>query len=459
MHRAWQPGQEVFARGLDTALASTHTREPLDDTVSNRYFQTSTDDAPKLPDIKPQTTVAVLNREKYMGLTDTFPIRQVSVAVGMAPTFIRKVCGRKDRLAVQDVLLLLDQDCYRETVVPRSMVVDYLLNPCDERERNVAFTDIGGHSLLTGHVLDWLAVMPTGDISCVVTSTPYWGLRIYKEPFFVRWADGERCPYGHEQTPEGFLRHTTEILAALYDVLAEDGSIWWNVMDSFNTRTQIRGNAVEALRAMQGRDGRSWADHECRRYSAGHACLKDGEQCLVPALIAERASRIGFYVKSVITWAKTSTLPEPQESRVSRNLEYVLHLTKIRAPRFDKSIYRSLPAALGGRNNGWETDKLSDVWTLPTSSGRDGHGAQFPIALPGRCIALSTKDGDIVLDPFVGAGNAGVAARALGRRFIGIDVCEEYLTTAEKRISEAERLPLEPLTMQIAQSPSQGTLL
>ena len=108
----------------------------------------------------------------------------------------------------------------------------------------------------------------------------------------------------------------------------------------------------------------------------------------------------------------------------------------MRAPFFNKKIYRILPAALGGRSKGWEADKLSDIWVLPTSNGRDGHGAQFPIALAGRCIALSTAEGDTVLDPFVGAGNSGVAARALKRRFIGIDVCEEYLTTAEERISK-----------------------
>ena len=208
-------------------------------------------------------------------------------------------------------------------------------------------------------------------------------------------------------------------------------------MDSFNTRTQIRSNAAEALRAMQGKDHRRWGDHECRRYSARHSYLKDGEQCLIPAQIAERASRIGYYVKTVITWAKTSTLPEPQNSRVSRNLEYILHLTKERTPLFNKDIYRSLPPLLGGRNNGNETDKLSDVWTLPTSNGRDGHGAQFPIALPARCIALTTSENDLVLDPFVGAGNSGVAARSLDRRFIGIDVCKEYLSTANQRIAEA----------------------
>lgn len=390
----------------------------------------------ELPDIKPQTAVVTLQRDKYKNLAISFPIEQVAVAAGMSPTFIRKVCGRKEHIPVRDVLFLLDQDAYRETLVPRSMVIDYLLNARRqiERQRVSPLRPDAQHVLIHGHVLDSLETMPKGSVQCVVTSTPYWGLRIYKEPHSSNWADGAQCPFGHEQTPEGFLRHTTQVLASLYDVLAPDGSIWWNVMDSFNTRTQIRSNAAEALRAMQGKDGRSWAEHDCRRYSAGHAYLKDGEQCLIPALIAERASRIGYYVKTIITWAKTGTLPEPQESRVSRNLEYVLHLTKVRTPFFKKERYRSLVAEIGGRNNGWETDKLSDVWTLPTSSGRDGHGAQFPIALPGRCIALSSDEGDVVLDPFVGAGNAAVAAKMLGRRFIGIDVCKEYLDTAEKRI-------------------------
>lgn len=388
-----------------------------------------------LPDIKPQTPIASLDRGRYQGVSIKFDIRSVSVAVGMAPTFIRKVCGNVDELTVKDVLLLLDQDSFKETIVPRSMVVDYLVkvNGLDREQSSLEFSS--DSSLLRGHVLDRVRQIPDNSIQCVVTSTPYWGLRIYKDPSFVRWADGEECPYGHEQTPEGFLRHTTEVLAGLYRVLAEDGSIWWNVMDTFNTRTQIRGNASEALKAMQGKDDRAWGEHECRRYSAGHSYLKDGEQCLIPALIAERASKIGYYVKTIITWAKTSSMPEPQGSRVSRSLEYVIHLTKQRTPLFNKDVYRSLPATLGGKNNGNETEKLSDVWSLPTSSGRDGHGAQFPIALPARCIALSTSKDDFVLDPFVGAGNSGVAAKSLGRRFIGIDVSEEYLATAERRIA------------------------
>jgi DNA modification methylase len=261
-------------------------------------------------------------------------------------------------------------------------------------------------------------------------------MRVYEDTFTARWADGEVCPYGHEQTSEGFVRHTVEVLLALSRVVTPDGSLWWNIMDSFNTRTQIRRNAVEALRAMQGLDGRAWADHTARRHSAGHAYLKDGEQCLIPSMIAERASRIGLYVKTVVTWAKRASLPEPQNSRVSRALEYVLHLTKQRAPKFSRNAYHKVPAEFGGRDNSWEPEKLSDVWVLNTSTG-GGHGAQFPTALPGRCIALTTTPGDLVLDPFVGSGNTGLAALHHGCRFLGFDVSQTYLAMAKEKLSRS----------------------
>jgi DNA modification methylase len=227
----------------------------------------------------------------------------------------------------------------------------------------------------------------------------------------------------------------------LKQALAEHGSIWWNLMDSYNTRTQIRSNASETLNAMRGGDSRSWHDHERRRYSAGHAYLKDGEQSQIPAQVAARASRIGYYLKSTIAWKKSVSMPEPVESRVTRELEFILHLSVCRTPFFDKKAFRELPERLGGRNRRFESDKVTDVWTLPTANGLDGHGAQFPVALPGRCIALSTKPGDIVLDPFVGSGTTSVAAALLRRRSIGFDVSEAYLTIAKRRVSKSLNRP------------------
>ena len=399
-------------------------------------------DQADLGDIKPRSPIASLRREKHLMHTNQYCIREVAKVVGMSPTFVRKVVGRRAQLGVSEVLDLLDQDAYRETFIPRSRVIDYLNSQQASAADINVIPNPTDYEFRLGHVLDLARSVPEKSVQCVVTSTPYWAMRVYEDSYTAVWADGEVSAYGHEQTPEGFVRHTVEVLDALSRLLTDEGSIWLNVMDSFNTRTQVRRSAVEALRAMQGEDNRTWSEHPVRRYSAGHSYLKDGEQCLVPAMIAERASRIGLYVKTVITWAKVSSLPEPQDSRVSRNLEYVLHLTKQRTPKFSRLAYHQSAPEFGGRNEESESRKLSDVWILNTSSGGDGHGAQFPTSLPGRCIGLTTAPRDLVLDPFVGSGNSGVAALQHGCAFLGWDVSQTYLSVAKERVGNTScRLP------------------
>jgi hypothetical protein len=99
------------------------------------------------------------------------------------------------------------------------------------------------------------------------------------------------------------LNYTRKMLGSI-SVLAQSFSIYENPITTVKEYLLLRGNAAEVLRAMQGHGERSWRDYEHRRYSAGHAFLKDGEQCGIPSRIAERASRIGLYVKTLIAWLK-----------------------------------------------------------------------------------------------------------------------------------------------------------
>lgn len=78
---------------------------------------------------------------------------------------------------------------------------------------------------------------------------------------------------------------------------------------------------------------------------------------------------------------------------------------------------------------------VSDVWAdihrIKHNKYRDEHPCQLPVPLLERLILMTTDEGDIVLDPFVGTGTTAVAAKKLGRKYIGFDLDEEY-----KRISE-----------------------
>ncbi|WJZ17133.1 Modification methylase DpnIIB [Corynebacterium guangdongense] len=385
-------------------------------------------------DIKPYTQVSSMRdsyrlAEVHSGIL--FDLAEVAPLVGMSTSFIKRVVGSRRQIGLKDVLELLEQDAFSETFLPRSRVLPYLVE-----QKNVlsARSDLNG--LHVGDALLMLDKLSFNTVQTVVTSPPYWAMRIYEDMVPTKWADGEICPFGFEQTPEGYLRHTAEILYKLLPVLKPEASVWWNLGDTYSTRTQIRGNAAEALRAMQGRDEKKWHDHKARRYSAGHAYLKDGEQSLIPSRIAERASRLGYFVKSMITWVKTASMPEPQQSRVSRNIETVIHLSVQRTPKFHKNAYHDLPVELGGKTAS-EPGKVSDSWLLPTSSGRGGHGAQFSLALPGRCIGLSSDEGDLVLDPFMGSGTTAVSADRLNRRWLGFETSETYAKIVASRLSES----------------------
>jgi DNA modification methylase len=419
--------------------------------------------------IYPKSPIRRLRPEDYTAQLDR-PIDTAAAAavVGMSYNFAVRAVGyssgsRPASITLGEVFGLLDLDEYEETFVPRTLVADYLLRTAAlDGERLEASEPVKlptshlAPRLVKGHAGDLLRLLPARSVRCAVTSSPYWGMRLYDDPRVVHWADGEHCSYGYEQTPEQFIRHTVELLYLLKPALTEDGSVWWNLMDTYNTRTPIRGSSREKLRAM-GDDPEyalGWTEHAACRHSSGHMYLLDGELTMIPARVAQRASRIGYRVKSYVTWNKDST-PEPVKSRVTRQAEVILHLSAGTTPYFDKGVWVDLDKRLGGWNAPFESpEKVTDVWYLPTANGTNGHGAEFPISLPGRCISLTSKPGDLVLDPFVGSGTSALAAMELGRLCVGFDTSRTYLDTARKRLKAlASRLTTQSQPLDVPANP------
>ncbi|MGC8964308.1 MAG: DNA-methyltransferase [Brevinematia bacterium] len=83
---------------------------------------------------------------------------------------------------------------------------------------------------------------------------------------------------------------------------------------------------------------------------------------------------------------------------------------------------------------------VSDVWTdihrIRHKKRRDEHPCQLPIHLLERLLLMSTDEGDIVLDPFIGTGTTAIAAKKLGRKFIGIDIDPKYVEITNKKLEE-----------------------
>lgn len=115
----------------------------------------------------------------------------------------------------------------------------------------------------------------------------------------------------------------------------------------------------------------------------------------------------------------------------------------IRAPHKRCRVCKSYLKDYGGKKDQMHPYGMlvSDVWTdihrIRHRKRRDDHPCQLPTPLLERLILMVTDDGDLVFDPFVGTGTTAVAAKKLGRKYVGIDLDKEYVRIAEKNIKEA----------------------
>ena len=89
------------------------------------------------------------------------------------------------------------------------------------------------------------------------------------------------------------------------------------------------------------------------------------------------------------------------------------------------------------------TSQMSSVWRIPAVPKREKlhgyHPTQKPLRLVRRALLASTREGELVFDPFCGSGTTGVAAKELDRFFVGAEVEEEFCELAERRIRATVR--------------------
>lgn len=78
----------------------------------------------------------------------------------------------------------------------------------------------------------------------------------------------------------------------------------------------------------------------------------------------------------------------------------------------------------------------TNVLHLATECSYKDHSAPFPLELPEWFIKLFTKEGDIILDPFIGSGTSAIAAARLGRKYLGIDILENYCQIAKNKLDK-----------------------
>jgi len=155
---------------------------------------------------------------------------------------------------------------------------------------------------------------------------------------------------------------------------------------------------------------------------------------------------LGLHLRNWIIWRYT--FGQHMRYKFGRAHTHILYFTKhpkkltfndhlLRFPSARHTEYQDLRANPRGR-------LPDDVWdefprVCGTFKERDGfHGCQLPEALLTRIIMASSNPGEVVLDPLVGAGTTAVAAKRLGRKYVGIDISKEYVERARERLSKTD---------------------
>lgn len=150
--------------------------------------------------------------------------------------------------------------------------------------------------------------------------------------------------------------------------------------------------------------------------------------------VQQQLIRLGFKILNVVTWAKTNPPPNISCRYFTYSTEFIIWARKLaKVPHYFNYV---LMKKLNGDK------QMTDVWHLP-AIGRwektcGKHPTQKPLGLLARIIEASTKPDAWILDPFSGSATTGIAANLLGRKYLGLEIEEQYLAISRARREEIE---------------------
>lgn len=308
---------------------------------------------------------------------------------------------------------------------------------------------------IVGDCREVLATLEAGSVQCCVTSPPYWGLRDY----------GVEGQIGLEAMPAEYIEKLVQVFREVGRVLADDGTLWLNLGDCYATGAGKVGECPGG-----GQQGERWAGRGMNTKQPKWAKalgpiqqpnrmpitgLKPKDLVGMPWRVAFALQADGWYLRSDIIWHKPNPMPESVTDRPTKSHEYLFLLSKREryyydcdAIKEDGKLGRSGNAQhkyingdernrtkfglLKMRGTAYPRVNKRTVWSIVSAPFKGAHFATYPPKLIEPCILAGSRPGDVVLDPFFGAGTTGMVAAELGRRFIGIELNPDYSALARE---------------------------
>lgn len=266
--------------------------------------------------------------------------------------------------------------------------------------------------LIQGHAVDALDLLPEQSIQTVVTSPPYWSLRDYEVDQQI----------GCDDTLEDYIAGIVRAFNKVRRVLTVDGTVWLNVGDAYTSgnrkyRAPDRKNRVRAM---------------SMRPPTPNG-LKPKDLIGLPWRLAFALQNAGWWLRSEVIWCKPNAHPESVRDRPTKAHETVFLLSK------SQDYYYNVDAVRGPNNR-----RLRTTWDIPTeprkrfNCDQDAHPAVMPAALAQRCVEVTSRSGDVVMDPYAGSGTTLLAAQCLQRRWVGIELKPAFIDLIRRRLEASD---------------------
>lgn len=273
-------------------------------------------------------------------------------------------------------------------------------------------------TIYQGDCLQKLKLLEDNSIDLIVTSPPY--------------ADQRKSTYGGISTKE-YVGWFLPISKELLRVLKPTGTFILNIKEK--VQNGERSTYVLELILEMKKQGWLWTEefiwHKKNSYPGKWPNrFRDAWERL---LQFNKNKKFNMYQESVMVptgdWAKTRLKNLSQTDQIRDN-------SKV-GSGFGKNISNWVDREMAYPTN---------VLHLATECNNKNHSAAFPSSLPEWFIKLFTKEGDVVLDPFMGSGTTNIVAQRMGRDSIGIEIQEQYYEMVKTNIKELNYTLFEPET-------------
>lgn len=256
--------------------------------------------------------------------------------------------------------------------------------------------------VINGDSIEILNAMEPNSVDLIFADPPYW-MRVEGTLTRVEGTDFDGCDDEWDQfeSLEAYEAFTKKWLEACYRVLKPNGSIW----------------------------------------------VIGGMQCIytVGAIMQE----IGYWFINDVVWHKKNPTPNFMGTRLNNSHETLIWATKGKKSKYTFNYKTgkelNLDTVTEDEFTKGTRKQMGSVWRmavcagnerLKTDDGKKLHSTQKPLEMLERIVAISSKMGDVVLDPFGGTMTTGVAAKKLGRQYIMIERDPEYCKYGEKRLAD-----------------------